>query len=109
MKKLKGLGASGGVATGVVKIVTSVEDIGKVKEEHIVVTNNNSPLFSQAFIRAAAIISEKGGTLCHLAIVARELKKPCVVGVENATKILKEGTIVKVDGYKGEIAIINGQ
>jgi pyruvate,water dikinase len=74
-EKIERIGASGGIATGVVKIVTSVEDISKVKEEHIVVTNNNSPLFSQAFIRAAAIISEKGGTLCHLAIVARKLKK----------------------------------
>jgi len=104
---LNGEGASEGIAIGKVKIVVSEEDVYQVKEEDIVVTNDNSPLFSLAFLKAAAIVSEKGGKLCHLAIVAREMGKPCVLNVKNATKILKDGMIIKVDGKKGEIYIEN--
>jgi len=102
---LEGQGVSSGTVLGKVKIVTTIKDVDKVEEKDIVVTNDNSPLFSLAFLKAIGIISEKGGMLCHLAIVARELKKPCILGVENATKVLKEGMLVEIDGTKGNIYV----
>lgn len=102
---IKGISACGGIVKGKVKIILNLKDVKRVKENDIAVTNDNSPLFSLAFLKAAGIVSEKGGRLCHLAIVSREMEKPCILGVENATKILKEGMIVEVDGYNGEINI----
>lgn len=100
---LKGVGASKGIKIGKVRVIVNYNDISLVNKGDIVVTHNNSPLYSLAFINASALISEKGGSLSHLAIVARELEKPCVLNVENATKILKNGMLVKVDGLNGRI------
>jgi len=102
---LKGNAVSKGKVEGKAVVVCDTKDIGKVKEDSVVVVNENSPLFTLAFVKAAAIISERGGALCHLAIVAREMQKPCVLGVENATKLLKEGMVVEVNGFSGEIKI----
>lgn len=57
--------------------------------------------------RASGIIAEKGSILSHTAIISRELKKPAVVGVKSAMKILKSGDIVELDGEKGIITILN--
>ena len=51
--------------------------------------------------KAAAIVTDDGGLTCHAAIVARELKTPCVVGTKIATKVLKDGDMVEVDANKG--------
>ncbi len=56
--------------------------------------------------KAAAIISEHGGAICHAAITSRELKTPCIVGVKGATKILKDGDLVEVDADNGVVRII---
>lgn len=105
--EIKGIVASEGKVEGKVKLVTSMKDVGKVTNENIVVTNNNSPLFSLAFIKGKGIISERGGMLSHLAIVAREMKKPCLLGVKKATEILKDGMEIVLDCNKGKIIIKN--
>jgi len=102
---LKGIGVSKGIAIGPIKVVTEISEVNKVKTGDIVVTNNNSPLYSRAFLKAAAIISERGGMLCHLAIVAREFDKPCILDVKNATKLLKNTMTVEVNGSNGEIYV----
>ncbi len=98
---LKGLGASPGVATGAVKIVSSERDIGKVREGDILVAVMTTPDMVPAMKRASAIVTDEGGMTCHAAIVSRELGVPAVVGTKNATKVLKDGTFVTVDGEKG--------
>lgn len=103
--KLKGVVACLGIVKGKIKKVLTIDDVRKVNEEDIIVTNDNSPLFSLAFFKAKGIISEKGGLLSHLAIVAREMKKPCLLSVENATSILKEGDKVILDCNKGEVIV----
>jgi pyruvate,water dikinase len=106
--KLKGIVACRGINEGIVKKVSSIEDVKKVREENIVVTNDNSPLFSLAFIKSKGIISEKGGMLCHLANISREMGKPCLLGVKNATKILKDGMNVILNCDTGEVIIKDG-
>ena len=49
----------------------------------------------------SAIVTDEGGLTCHAAIVARELKIPCVIGTKIATKVLKDGQLVEVDANKG--------
>ena len=51
--------------------------------------------------KAAAFVTDGGGILCHAAIMARELKKPCVIGTKIATQVLKDGDLVEVDADKG--------
>lgn len=98
---LKGLGASPGLAVGEVKIVKSEKDISKVKEGDVLVAVMTTPDMVPAMKRASAIVTDEGGMTCHAAIVSRELGVPAVVGTKNATKLLKDGMLVTVDGEKG--------
>ncbi len=98
---LKGLGASPGIATGKVKVIFGEEEISKVEEGDILVTTMTTPDMVPAMKRAAAIVTDEGGMTCHAAIVSRELGVPAIVGTKTATKVLKDGMIVTVDGEKG--------
>ncbi len=55
---------------------------------------------------AEAMITDEGGILCHAAIIARELKKPCIIGTKIATQVLKDGDLVEVDADKGIVRIL---
>ena len=59
------------------------------------------PNFISAMEKAAAFVTDEGGILCHAAIVAREMKKPCIIGTKIATQVLKDGELVEVDASKG--------
>jgi pyruvate,water dikinase len=98
---LKGLGASPGVAVGEVKIVGSEREISKVKEGDVLVAVMTTPDMVPAMRKASAIVTDEGGLTCHAAIVSRELGVPAIVGTKNATKVLKDGMLVTVDGEKG--------
>ncbi len=100
---VKGLGASPGRASGKVKIIFDAKDIDKVKEGDVLVTKMTHPDWVPAMRRAVAIVTDKGGSTCHAAIVSRELGTPSVVGVGNATEVLEEGMEVTVDGYSGAV------
>lgn len=98
---LRGAAASLGVATGPVKVIHHHEEIDKVKEGEVLVTEMTTPDFVPAMKRAAGIVTDTGGRTCHAAIVSRELGIPCVVGTSTATSKLKTGQIITVDGSKG--------
>ncbi|HIP63583.1 MAG TPA: pyruvate, water dikinase, partial [Archaeoglobus profundus] len=100
---VKGLGASPGIGVGKVKIVLSQDEIWKVEEGDVLVTTMTTPDMVPAMKKAAAIVTDEGGLTCHAAIVSRELGVPAVVGTEKATKVLKDGMIVTVDGEKGVV------
>ncbi len=100
---VKGLGASPGIATGRVKVILSEDEISKVEEGDVLVTTMTTPDMVPAMKRAAAIVTDEGGMTCHAAIVSRELGVPAVVGTKEATKVLKDGMIVTVDGEKGVV------
>jgi len=100
---LTGDGASPGMGQGKVIIVKKAKEIGRVKKGMVLVTTMTSPDFVPAMKKAAAIITDKGGQTSHAAIVSRELSVPCVVGAKIATKILKTGDYVAVDGNQGKI------
>lgn len=100
---LFGTSASPGIGTGPVKILKSPKEIGKVMKGDVLVAPMTSPDYVPAMKKAAAIITDEGGETSHAAIVSRELGIPCVVGTKEATKKLKEGTVVSVDGAEGKI------
>lgn len=100
---LKGFGASRGRATGKVCILADSEEIYKVKEGDIIVTKMTTPDMVPAMRRAVGIVTDRGGITSHAAVIARELRIPCVVGTGDATKVLKEGQEVLVNGDTGAV------
>lgn len=93
-------------ARGTVKIILKSEDFRKMKKGEILVTDETDATFLPVMKLAKAIITDEGGVLCHAAIAARELKKPCVVGTKIATHVLKDGDLIEVDADKGFIKIL---
>ena len=65
-----------------------------------------TPNFIPALERAIAFVTDEGGVTCHTAIIAREMKKPCIVGTKIATKAIKDGDYIEVDADKGIVKII---
>ena len=102
-KELSGLVASVGVAEGRVVIVKGISDLDNVKEGSIMVAITTHPDFVPAMQRASAIVTDEGGITSHAAIVSREMKKPCIVGVKNATTSLQNGQKIIVNANKGLI------
>lgn len=100
---VKGVSASPGIATGPVKIIFSPSEINKVLKGDVLVTPQTNPDFVPAMRKAVAIVTDMGGRTSHAAIVSRELGIPAVVGAQKATSALQNGTIVTVNGTKGEI------
>lgn len=105
-KEIRGQCAYSGKAKGKVRLIFTVEDMVKMKEGDILVSPKTDPSLMFAMKKANAIITEQGGITCHAAIVARELKKPCLVGVEAATKILRDGDSILLDANAGIITKI---
>lgn len=100
---IKGFVASSGKVTGIVKIVNNVKDIHKIFKGDILVAAQTIPQYLPAMAKAAAFVTDIGGITSHAAIVAREMKKPCIIGTKIASKILRDGDIIEVDAEKGEV------
>lgn len=101
--RLEGRGVFPGRAEGPARIIMNVADFSRFQEGDVLVTSMTRPEFVPLMKKAAAIITDEGGLTCHAAIIARELKKPCIVGTGNATRTLKDGQRVIVDGERGTI------
>ena len=100
---VKGLGASPGIVSGPARVVRKLDQLDKVGEGDIIVTEMTTPDMVPAMKRAAGIVTDEGGMTSHAAIVSRELGVPAVVGSRNATSTLGDGQIVTLDGDKGTI------
>jgi pyruvate,water dikinase len=100
---LSGDPASPGIASGPVRVLTSAKQINQILPGEVLVAPQTNPDFVPAMKKAVAIITDRGGRTSHAAIVSRELGIPAIVGTENATKVLKTGQVVTVNGAKGEI------
>ena len=103
-------GASVGthVASGVAHIITSAKDIQKFKKGEVLVTTMTDPDWEPIMKIASAIITDKGGRTSHAAIVSRELNIPCVVGTENATRVIKTGQTLTVDTIGSDGIVYDG-
>ena len=104
--ELKGQIACNGVATGKVRIIMRKQDIQNFIAGEILVASMTTPEYLPAMKKSLAVITDEGGITCHAAIVAREMKKPCIIGTKISTKILHDGDLVEVDADNGVIKII---
>ncbi|MFI5260690.1 MAG: phosphoenolpyruvate synthase [Candidatus Paceibacteria bacterium] len=94
---IQGISVGSKVATGKVHIILSPKEIRKFKQGEILVTTMTDPDWEPIMKMASAIITDRGGRTSHAAIVSRELGLPAIVGSGNATRVLKNGTLVTVD------------
>lgn len=101
-RSLRGVGIGSGCGEGPVKVLHS-PDPRQVKDGDVLVMEFADPGWTPLFPRAAAVVMEVGGTLSHAAVVARELGIPAVFGVKDATRLLKDGERVTVDGNEGRV------
>ncbi|KAF0247486.1 MAG: pyruvate water dikinase, partial [bacterium] len=100
---LKGQGASPGIVKGHVRIIKSRKDLSKVKKGEILVFEKITPDLIPFFKLAGGVVTNQGGVTSHAALITRELGIPCVVGVDNATRKLKDGVVVTLNGNNGEV------
>lgn len=101
--EIRGNPAYPGIVQGKVCRVMGHGHFDKIKEGEILVSPATMPDFLPAMKKAAAFVTDEGGTLSHTAIIAREMKKPCIVGTKISTQVLKDGDLVEVDANKGII------
>ena len=102
---LSGVPCSFGKVTGSVLVIESAKEIKNTKNK-ILVARMTDPGWVFLLASAKGIITEKGSLLSHTAIIARELRIPSIVAVENATELLKNGDIIEMDGSTGDIHIL---
>jgi phosphohistidine swiveling domain-containing protein len=105
--KIQGSTAYPGIAKGPAKVVYGGNDIKKVNRGDVLVAVMTFPNFVPAMEKAAAFVTDEGGILCHAAIVAREMQKPCIIGTKFATRLLKDGDLIEVDAENGIVRIID--
>ena len=100
---LHGLGASPGTVSGVARIVTTLDQLDKVEEGDIIVTEMTTPDMVPAMKRAAGIVTDEGGMTSHAAIISRELGVPAVVGTGDATTVIEDGQRITINGERGSV------
>ncbi|MBL7159027.1 hypothetical protein ISS85_00920 [Candidatus Microgenomates bacterium] len=103
VREFQGEVACKGYGKGKVRNLIDRRLIASFQQGEILVTTMTTPDFVPAMQKAAAIVTDEGGILCHAAIISRELNKPCVIGTEIATKVLKTGDVAEVDAEQGII------
>ncbi len=102
-KALSGIGCSCFKATGIARVIHSLDETDRLREGDILITKFTDTGWTGKFAMLSGIVTEFGGILCHAAIVSREYGIPCVVCAENATKLIKDGDRITINGETGEI------
>lgn len=100
-QEIKGTTAYPGKVTGLVRVVLDPARVKVFNEGDILIAGMTRPEYLNLMKKSGAFVTDAGGLLCHAAIVAREYRKPCVIGTEAATKVFKDGDLVEVDANKG--------
>lgn len=106
-KIIRGISAYPGRVRGIARVIADPHGRRIFNIGDILVTGMTRPEFLLFMKKSSAIVTDAGGILCHAAISAREMKKPCIVGTQNATELLKNGDLVEVDAERGIIRKIN--
>ncbi|MTK63674.1 MAG: phosphoenolpyruvate synthase [Methanobacterium sp.] len=102
---IAGLPVSSGVVEGRARVILNMED-ADLEEGDILVTSFTDPSWTPLFVSIKGLVTEVGGLMTHGAVIAREYGLPAVVGVENATKLIKDGERIRVHGTEGYVEIL---
>jgi pyruvate,water dikinase len=102
---LQGMPASPGRATGVARVLTDLADAGRLASGEILVTAATTPAWTPLFSRAAAIATDGGSLVAHASLIAREYGIPAVVALGDATRQVRDGQQISIDGNSGLLQI----
>jgi phosphoenolpyruvate synthase/pyruvate phosphate dikinase len=102
---IAGLPVSSGVIEGRARVIVNMED-ADLEGGDILVTTFTDPSWTPLFVSIKGLVTEVGGLMTHGAVIAREYGLPAVVGVENATKLIKDGQRIRVNGTDGYVEIL---
>ena len=106
VKLLEGIPVSPGVVTGSARVILRANNYVQVLAGEVLVAPFTDPAWSPYFITAAGLVVEQGGILSHGSIIAREFGLPAVTNVDSATRAIRTGDLVKVDGNTGRVTIL---
>ncbi len=105
-KLLEGIAVSPGMVTGPARVILRTDDHEQVLPGEILIAPFTDPAWSPYFITAAGLVMEQGGILSHGSIVAREYGLPAVTNVASATRVIRTGDLVQVDGMRGCVSVL---
>ena len=105
-KLLEGIAVSPGVVTGPARVILRADDHEQVLAGEILIAPFTDPAWSPYFVTAAGVVVEQGGILSHGSIVAREYGLPAVTNVASATRVIRTGDLVQVDGNRGCVSVL---
>ena len=100
-----GVAGSPGSARGRARVVLSPDDVDELEPDEILVAPITDPSWTPLFVGASAVVVDVGAPFSHAAIVSRELGIPCVVSLSNATKRIRTGDLIEVDGTAGTVTV----
>ena len=106
-REFKALAVSAGIAEGKARVILTASDDAHIEPGEVLIAPVTDAPWTPLFIPAAAVVVEMGGVLSHAATVAREFGIPAVSGFKNATKIIKTGELVRVDGNTGTVTLLS--
>ncbi|HTD42397.1 MAG TPA: PEP-utilizing enzyme, partial [Mucilaginibacter sp.] len=102
---IAGLAVSSGIAEGRARVILNMED-ADLEDGDILVTSFTDPSWTPLFVSIKGLVTEVGGLMTHGAVIAREYGLPAVVGVENATRLIKDRQRIRVNGTDGYVEIL---
>ena len=103
---VRGFAASPGDVVATARLVLDSSDFSKVQAGEVLVTRATGPSYNALLPLLKGIVTDRGGTLSHAALVAREYGIPAVVGCGNATQIIPDGAKIRIDGTTGTVHVI---
>jgi pyruvate,water dikinase len=101
-----GLAVSSGMVEGRARVILKMEDADLEKGD-ILVTRFTDPSWTPLFVSIEGLVTEVGGLMTHGAVIAREYGLPAVIGVEHATRLIKDGQRIRVNGTDGSVEILS--
>ncbi|MDR3678466.1 MAG: phosphoenolpyruvate synthase [Flavipsychrobacter sp.] len=102
---IAGVAVSSGIIEGRARVILNMED-ANIEEGDILITTFTDPSWTPLFVSIKGLVTEVGGLMTHGAVIAREYGLPAVVGVENATKLIKDGQQIRLNGTDGYVEIL---
>lgn len=106
---LRGSPASPGIVTGKARCLRSLDDASCLSAGDIIVAPAASPMWTTLFPIAGGLVTESGGALSHCAVIAREYGLPAVVGCHDILRKVRDGALIRIDGSRGTITVLNAR
>ena len=103
---IAGLPVSSGIAEGRARVILRLED-AKTEDGDILVTSFTDPGWTPLFLSIKGLVTEVGGVMTHGSVIAREYGLPAVVGIDNATKLIRDGQRIRVNGTDGYVELLD--